>query len=98
VRAVLVNIFGGLTRGDEVARGLLDALAAAGVTLPVVVRLDGNRAEQGRELIAAAELANVVAAADVDDAVERVVAAVNGGVAVPGSAVRGSAGPPGGSA
>jgi len=97
VRAVLVNIFGGLTRGDEVARGLLDGLAAAGATLPVVVRLDGNQAEQGRALIAAAELANVAAAADVDDAVERVVAAVNGGVAVPGPAAHGgSAGPPGG--
>ena len=99
VRAVLVNIFGGLTRGDEVARGLLDALAAAGATLPVVVRLDGNQAQQGRELIAAAELANVVAAADVDDAVERVVAAVDGGVAVPGPAghgpAGGAAGPPG---
>jgi succinyl-CoA synthetase beta subunit len=95
VRAVLVNIFGGLTRGDEVARGLLDALAAAGATLPVVVRLDGTQAEQGRALIATAELANVVAAADADEAVERVVAAVNGGVAVPGPVGRsGPASPP----
>jgi len=95
VRAVLVNIFGGLTRGDEVARGLLDALAAAGATLPVVVRLDGTQAEQGHALIAEAELANVVAAADADEAVERVVAAVNGGVAVPGPVGRsGPASPP----
>ena len=95
VRAVLVNIFGGLTRGDEVARGLLDALTASGATLPVVVRLDGTQAEQGRALIAAAELANVVAAADADEAVERVVAAVNGGVAVPGPVGRsGPASPP----
>jgi succinyl-CoA synthetase beta subunit len=98
VRAVLVNIFGGLTRGDEVARGLLDALAAAGATLPVVVRLDGNQAEQGRALIAAAELANVVAAADADEAVERVVAAVNGGVAGPGPGSAGAGGPLGGRA
>ena len=95
VRAVLVNIFGGLTRGDEVARGLLDALTASGATLPVVVRLDGTQAEQGRALIAAAELANVVAAADADEAGERVVAAVNGGVAVPGPVGRsGPASPP----
>jgi succinyl-CoA synthetase beta subunit len=81
-----------------VARGLLDALAAAGATLPVVVRLDGNQAEQGRALIAAAELANVVAAADADEAVERVVAAVNGGVAVPGPGSAGAGGPLGGRA
>lgn len=96
VRAVLVNIFGGLTRGDEVAYGVLDALEAAGATLPVVVRLDGNRAEEGCALIDAVELANVTVAADVDDAVERVVAAVNGGTVVPGPPARGgSAGLPG---
>ena len=61
VRALAVNIFGGITRGDQVARGLIQALeatpAAAGV--PVFVRLEGTAAEEGRALLAAAGLANV---------------------------------------
>lgn len=52
VRSILVNIFGGITRGDEVARGILDALARVEGTCPVLVRLDGTNAEEGRALLA----------------------------------------------
>jgi succinyl-CoA synthetase beta subunit len=52
VRSVLFNIFGGITRGDEVARGLLSAIERTGITLPIVVRLDGTNAEEGRRILA----------------------------------------------
>jgi succinyl-CoA synthetase beta subunit len=52
VQGVLFNIFGGITRGDEVARGLLSAIERTGITLPIVVRLDGTNAEEGRQILA----------------------------------------------
>ncbi len=52
VKSVLFNIFGGITRGDEVARGLLSALEDSEIDLPIVVRLDGTNAEEGREILA----------------------------------------------
>jgi succinyl-CoA synthetase beta subunit len=52
VNSVLFNIFGGITRGDEVARGLLSALEQSEIDLPIVVRLDGTNAEEGREILA----------------------------------------------
>ena len=52
VKSVLFNIFGGITRGDEVARGLLSALEQSEIDLPIVVRLDGTNAEEGREILA----------------------------------------------
>ncbi|MDP8940141.1 MAG: ADP-forming succinate--CoA ligase subunit beta [Actinomycetota bacterium] len=51
VNSVLFNIFGGITRGDEVARGLLSALENSEVNVPIVVRLDGTNAEEGREIL-----------------------------------------------
>ena len=54
VRSVLFNIFGGITRGDEVAKGLLGALEQTEVRAPIVVRLDGTNATEGRALLAAA--------------------------------------------
>ena len=52
VESVLFNIFGGITRGDEVARGLLSAIESTGITLPIVVRLDGTNAEEGLRILA----------------------------------------------
>ena len=52
VKSVLFNIFGGITRGDEVARGLLSALEDSDIDLPIVVRLDGTNAKEGREILA----------------------------------------------
>jgi succinyl-CoA synthetase beta subunit len=51
VRSIFFNIFGGITRGDEVARGILTALEQMSIDLPIVVRLDGTNAEEGRELL-----------------------------------------------
>ena len=59
VKAVFFNIFGGITRCDEVARGILQALAQMSIELPVVVRLDGTNADEGRAILAEAALANV---------------------------------------
>ena len=73
VKAVLFNIFGGITRGDEVARGLIEAFAQIKPQVPFVVRLDGTNAEEGRALLEAASLPNVYAVATMDEAAERVV-------------------------
>jgi succinyl-CoA synthetase beta subunit len=54
VRSILFNIFGGITRCDEVARGILTALDETGLVVPIVVRLDGTNAEEGRRILAGA--------------------------------------------
>jgi succinyl-CoA synthetase beta subunit len=59
VKAVLFNIFGGITRCDEVARGLIEAFGVIDVKVPFVVRLDGTNDEEGRRLLAEANLPNV---------------------------------------
>jgi succinyl-CoA synthetase beta subunit len=63
VRSVFFNIFGGITRCDEVARGILQALEGMALTLPIVVRLDGTNAEEGRRLLREAGKENVHAEA-----------------------------------
>jgi succinyl-CoA synthetase beta subunit len=73
VAAVLVNIFGGITRCEDVAKGLVEAITAAGVDAPVVVRLDGNAAGEGHAVLRAADLPNVTVAPDPDEAVRLVV-------------------------
>ncbi len=87
VAAVLVSVFGGITRCDEVARGLIEALDATGVDAPVVVRLDGNAAEEGRAVLAEARLAGVTVAGSAGEAVRLAVAAAResaGGAGAPG--------------
>ena len=59
VRSIFFNIFGGITRGDEVARGILQALGQMEIRHPIVVRLDGTNAEEGRRLLAEAGPANL---------------------------------------
>jgi succinyl-CoA synthetase beta subunit len=51
VRGVLMNVFGGITRGDEVARGLVQARDSLGMSLPLVVRLSGTNQEEGRAIL-----------------------------------------------
>ena len=53
VRAILVNIFGGITKGTEVANGIVEALGRVDVKAPIVIRLDGTLAEEGRAIIVA---------------------------------------------
>jgi succinyl-CoA synthetase beta subunit len=73
VKAVLFNIFGGITRCDEVARGLIEAFAQIEPTVPFVVRLDGTNGEEGRALLAEAKLPNVYAESTMDGAAAKVV-------------------------
>jgi succinyl-CoA synthetase beta subunit len=78
VKAVLFNIFGGITRCDEVARGLIAAFGEVKPTVPFVVRLDGTNDKQGRELLAQVALPNVHPAATMNEAAEKVVALAKG--------------------
>jgi succinyl-CoA synthetase beta subunit len=73
VKAVLFNIFGGITRGDEVARGLIEAFNQISPQVPFVVRLDGTNDEEGRRLLAEADLPNVYVESTMDGAAEKVV-------------------------
>jgi succinyl-CoA synthetase beta subunit len=74
VKAVLFNIFGGITRCDEIARGLIEAFDQIKPTVPFVVRLDGTNDKEGRELLAEASLPNVDMATTMLEAAEKVVA------------------------
>src|SRR5207248_4392996 len=68
VRSVLVNIFGGITRGELVAQGILEALERVDARVPIVVRLDGTNAEQGRRILDEAAHPRIVPAATMLDA------------------------------
>lgn len=76
VKAVLINIFGGITRGDEVAKGIIEALAQVNTDVPMVVRLAGTNAEEGMALLADAEMETAVT---LSDAAQKAVAAAKGG-------------------
>jgi succinyl-CoA synthetase beta subunit len=73
VSAVLFNIFGGITRCDEVAKGLIEAFDQIKPQVPFVVRLDGTNDEEGRKLLAEADLPNVHTESTMLDAARRVV-------------------------
>jgi succinyl-CoA synthetase beta subunit len=73
VEAVLFNIFGGITRCDEVARGLIEAFAQIEPKVPFVVRLDGTNDKEGRQLLAEAKLPNVFTESTMDGAAQKVV-------------------------
>jgi succinyl-CoA synthetase beta subunit len=73
VRSIFFNIFGGITRCDEVARGILQALERMGIDDPIVVRLDGTNAEEGRRLLREAEASNLYTEATMLDGARRAV-------------------------
>ncbi|WP_439242143.1 ADP-forming succinate--CoA ligase subunit beta [Lonepinella sp. BR2474] len=75
VKAILVNIFGGIVRCDLIAEGIIAAVNEIGVSVPVVVRLEGNNAELGRDILAKSGV-NILAAKSLTDAAEQVVNAV----------------------
>jgi succinyl-CoA synthetase beta subunit len=77
VRAILVNIFGGIVRCDLIADGIINAVKNVGVDVPVVVRLEGTNADVARTRLAQSGLA-IIAATDLTDAAKRVVAAAKG--------------------
>ena len=74
VEAILVNIFGGIVRCDLIAEGIVTAVKEVGVSVPVVVRLEGTNVEKGREILASSGL-DIIAADDLTDAAEKVVSA-----------------------
>jgi succinyl-CoA synthetase beta subunit len=75
VKAVLFNIFGGITRGDEVARGILAALHEVKTNVPMVARLVGTHAEEGRRILAEAHM---ITAETLAEAAQKAVAAAKG--------------------
>ncbi len=74
VRAILVNIFGGIVRCDLIAEGIIKAVQEVSVSVPVVVRLEGTNVDQGRALLAESQL-DIISATDLGDAAEKAVAA-----------------------
>ncbi len=74
VEAILVNIFGGIVRCDLIAEGIITAVKEVGVSVPVVVRLEGTNVDKGRELLANSGL-DIIAAEDLTDAAKKAVAA-----------------------
>ena len=75
VRGVFINIFGGITRGDEVAKGVITARDQLNITVPLVVRMTGTREEEGRALL---REAGITPAASATEAAEKIVAMVGG--------------------
>ena len=78
VKAVLINIFGGITRCDLVARGIVEAIGRLTLPWPIVVRLDGTNAPEGRAILAAVTSDQVIPAATMREAAERAVALAKG--------------------
>ncbi|MBB5212710.1 ADP-forming succinate--CoA ligase subunit beta [Microbulbifer hydrolyticus] len=77
VKAVLINIFGGIVRCDMIAEGVIGAVKEVGVKIPVVVRLEGNNADLGAKVLSDSGL-NIIAATSLTDAAEQVVKAAEG--------------------
>lgn len=77
VKGILVNIFGGIMRCDVIANGVVQAIKDVGLQVPLVVRLEGTKVEEGKAIINNSDL-NVIAADDLDDAAQKIVKAVKG--------------------
>jgi succinyl-CoA synthetase beta subunit len=76
VKAILINIFGGILRCDIFARGIVDAARKTGINIPVVIRMEGTNVEEGKKILAHAGL-NLTSAKDLSDAARKIAAAVN---------------------
>ncbi len=77
VEAILVNIFGGIVRCDLIADGIIRAVKEVGVSIPVIVRLEGTNVDQGKALLAESEV-DIIAAEDLQDGAQKAVAAIGG--------------------
>jgi len=77
VKAILVNIFGGIMKCDVIAAGIVDAAKSLSLSVPLVVRLQGTNVEEGRKILQESDL-NIVPADTMSDAAEKVVQAANG--------------------
>jgi succinyl-CoA synthetase beta subunit len=78
VKAIFVNIFGGIVRCDRIANGILEATKLVNVHVPVIVRLDGTNAPEAAEILKNANIPNVIAATDLADGAAKAVAAAKG--------------------
>ncbi len=76
VRAVLINIFGGILRCDIFAQGVVDAARKTNINIPVVIRMEGTNVDEGKKILASAGL-DLTPAKDLSDAAEKIAAAVN---------------------
>lgn len=79
VKAVLINIFGGITRCDDVARGFIEAYNVVKPNVPIVMRLQGTNAKEGREIMDGATIPNLQTAETLTEAAQKAVAAAQGG-------------------
>ena len=77
VKGILVNIFGGIMRCDVIAEGVVEAVKNVGLSVPLVVRLEGTNVEKGKDIINKSGL-NVIAADNLSDAAKKIVSAVKG--------------------
>ena len=78
MKAILVNIFGGIMKCDVIAQGIIEAAGTIDMNVPIVVRLEGTNVEKGRQLLEASGL-ELISAAGLASAAKTVVAQVNGG-------------------
>jgi succinyl-CoA synthetase beta subunit len=88
VRAILFNIFGGITRGDEIANGIIEASQRVEIGVPLVVRLDGTNSEEGLALLADADLPDLHVEKTMLGAAEKVVALAKASAGAPGRAAK----------
>lgn len=79
VKAIFVNIFGGIVRCDRVANGILEAAKSVDVSVPVIVRLDGTNASEAAEILRNANINNIIAADGLTDGARKAVASAKGG-------------------
>jgi succinyl-CoA synthetase beta subunit len=79
VRSIFINIFGGITRGEEVANGIVTAMRRVDIKVPMVIRLDGTNAEEGREILQTVESEMVISSPNMMDAARRAVDLAGGG-------------------
>ena len=77
MKAILINIFGGIVRCDLIASGVVDAAREVGISVPLVVRLAGNKVSEGKKILADSGL-NITPADNLEDAAKKAVAAVEG--------------------
>ncbi|MGE0796503.1 MAG: succinate--CoA ligase subunit beta, partial [Acidimicrobiia bacterium] len=78
VTAIFINIFGGITKGEEVANGIVQALGRVDISSPIVIRLDGTNAEQGRAILAEHESERLISQPTMIDAARRAVELAGG--------------------
>ena len=77
VKAILVNIFGGIMRCDIIAEGIVEAVKEINLEKPLVVRLEGTNVEEGKKILENSGL-DIIAAADLEEAAEKIVKVVEG--------------------